>query len=232
VIFENPTYPAALLAGLLSFFSPCILPLIPAYFSFITGLSLDELTHGNAQNRKKIFVTTLIYVAGVSSTFIMLGGAASFLGNLLTEFEWAFRYIGGGIVILFGLHLLGVIHIHAMNFERKIHIRQKPLHLLGTFLVGMAFGVGWTPCIGPIFSTILVLAGREGAVLHGVSLLAVYSAGFTIPFLVMAFFITSVLDMVKALNRYIGLFNKLTGMLLILIGLLLIFDKFRFLAFF
>ncbi|MFH2092904.1 MAG: cytochrome c biogenesis protein CcdA [Pseudomonadota bacterium] len=230
MFFENPTFPAALLAGLLSFFSPCILPLIPAYFSFITGLTLDELTIDNAQNRKKVILATLFYVAGVSSTFIMFGGAASFLGTLLAQFEWIIRYLGGALIIVFGLHLLGIINIKAMNFERKLHVKTKPLHLMGTFVVGMAFGVGWTPCIGPIFSTILVLAGQEGSILKGALLLAVYSVGFSIPFLVMAFFISSVLGMVKAMNRYIGVFNKITGALLILIGLLLILDKFRLLS--
>ncbi|MFH2058225.1 MAG: cytochrome c biogenesis protein CcdA [Pseudomonadota bacterium] len=228
MLFENPTYSAALLAGLLSFFSPCILPLIPAYFSFITGLSLDELTQDKAENRNKVLLATLFYVAGVSSTFIMFGGAASFLGNFLAEYEWAFRYIGGTIIIVFGLHLLGIININAINFEKKIHVRKKPFHLMGIFVIGMAFGVGWTPCIGPIFSTILVLASKEGSVMEGISLLAVYSAGFSIPFLVMAFFISSVLDMVKTMTKYLGVLNKITGVLLISIGLLLIFNKFGF----
>lgn len=227
---DNITYPAALLAGVLSFFSPCILPLIPAYFSFITGLSLDELTEDKKETRNKVILSTLVYVAGVSSTFIMFGGAASFLGNLLLEYDWVIRYIGGAIIIVFGLHMIGLININAMNFEKRLHVKEKPMHLLGTFFIGMAFGVGWTPCIGPIFSAILVLASKEGSVLQGISLLAVYSAGFSIPFLVMAFSITSVLNMVRSMTKYVGLINKIAGALLIAIGLLLIFDKFRLLA--
>ena len=227
---ENITYPAALLAGLLSFFSPCILPLIPAYFSFITGLSLDELTENSTQTRKRVILSTLFYVAGVSSTFIMLGGAASFLGNLLAEYDWVLRYLGGAIVIVFGLHMLSVINIHVMNFEKKVIIKERPIHLLGIFFIGMAFGVGWTPCIGPIFSAILLLAGQEGSVFKGISLLTVYSAGFAVPFLVMAVFISSVLNLVKSLTKYVNLLNKTAGTLLVLIGLLLIFDKLRFLT--
>ncbi len=227
---DAPTFIAALIAGLLSFFSPCILPLIPAYFSFITGLTLDELTQGKTETRKKVILATLFYVAGVSFTFMIFGGAASLVGNLLTEYGWIIRYIGGGIIIIFGFHLLGIININALNFEHKIHVKEKPLHLMGTFLVGMAFGVGWSPCIGPIFLSILGLAVKEGSVIHGMTLLSVYSAGFAIPFLVMAVFITSVLDMVKSITRYMGVINKIAGTLLVVIGLLLILDKFRLIS--
>lgn len=228
VLTQDIAYTAALAAGVISFFSPCIWPLIPAYFSFITGLSLDELTQDKREVRKKVLLSTLFYVAGISTTFIMFGGSASFLGNLLAGYEWLIRYIGGGIVIIFGAHLLGIININVLNFEKKIHIQKKPLHLMGTYFIGMAFGVGWTPCIGPIFSSILLLAGNEGTVAKGIALLAVYSAGFAVPFLVMAVFITSMLEIMKRINRYIGLMNKFAGTLLIFIGLLLIFDKFSF----
>lgn len=228
VFTQDIAYTAALAAGLLSFFSPCILPLIPAYFSFITGLSLDELTQDKKQVRKKVIIATLFYVTGISTTFIMFGGSASFLGNLLTNYDWLIRYLGGTIIIVFGIHLLGLINISALNYEKKIHVNKKPLHLIGVYFIGMAFGVGWTPCIGPIFSAILLLASKEGSVIKGISLLAVYSAGFAIPFLLMAFFITSMLDIMKRINRYMGLLNKTAGSLLIFIGLLLIFDKFRF----
>ncbi len=227
---ENITYPAALLGGILSFFSPCILPLIPAYFSFITGLSLEELTQDNPKIRSKVVLSTLAYVAGISSTFIVLGGSASLLGNLISEFEWILRYVGGTIVIIFGLHLLGIININAMNFDKKLHVQKKPVHLAGIFLIGMAFGVGWSPCIGPILRAILVMAAKEGSLLKGSLLLTVYSAGFSIPFLIMAVFIPSVLTTVKAMTRYMGLLNKIAGSLLIFIGLLLILNRFRFLA--
>lgn len=227
---ENITYSAALFAGLLSFFSPCILPLIPAYFSFITGLTLDELTQDKKEVRQKVILSTLFYVAGFSFIFILFGASASFLGSVASQYSWVVRYLGGGIIIVFGLHLLGIINIKGFNFEKKIHVKEKPLHLMGVFVIGMAFGAGWSPCIGPLLGSILIVAGNQDTILKGVSLLAVYSAGLAIPFIIMSFFINSILGIMKRATRFIGALNKASGILLIVIGLLLIFDKFRLLA--
>ena len=227
---ENITYSAALFAGLLSFFSPCILPLIPAYFSFITGLTLDELTQDKKEVRQKVILSTLFYVAGFSFIFILFGASASFLGSVASQYSWVVRYLGGGIIIVFGLHLLGIINIKGFNFEKKIHVKEKPLHLMGVFVIGMAFGAGWSPCIGPMLGSILIVAGNQDSVLKGVSLLAVYSAGLAIPFIIISFFINSILGIMKRATRFIGALNKASGILLIVIGLLLIFDKFRLLA--
>jgi len=230
VFTENITYSAALVAGLLSFFSPCILPLIPAYFSFITGLTLDELTQDKKEVRQKVILSTLFYVAGFSFIFILFGASASFLGGVASQYSWVVRYLGGGIIIVFGLHLLGIINIKGFNFEKKIHVKEKPMHLMGVFVIGMAFGAGWSPCIGPLLGSILIVAGNQDTVLKGVSLLAVYSAGLAIPFIIMSFFINSILGIMKRATRFIGALNKASGILLIVIGLLLIFDKFRLLA--
>ena len=227
---ETITYPAALFAGLLSFFSPCILPLIPAYFSFITGLSLDELTEDKKETRRKVILSTLFYVAGFSFIFILFGASASFLGGFASKYSWVVRYLGGGIILVFGLHLLGIINIRGFNFEKKIHVKEKPLHLMGTFVIGMAFGAGWSPCIGPMLGSILIVAGNQKTILEGILLLSVYSAGLAVPFLLMSFFITSILEIMKRATRFIGIFNKISGLLLIAIGLLLIFDKFRLLG--
>ena len=227
---ETITYPAALFAGLLSFFSPCILPLIPAYFSFITGLTLDELTEDKKETRKKVILSTLFYVAGFSFIFILFGASASFLGGFANQYSWVIRYMGGGIILIFGLHLLGLINIKGFNFEKRIHVKKKPFHLMGTFVIGMAFGAGWSPCIGPMLGSILIVAGNQETVLQGVFLLAVYSAGLAIPFLIMSFFINSILEIMKRATKFIGVINKISGILLIVIGLLLIFDKFRLLG--
>lgn len=227
---ETITYPAALFAGLLSFFSPCILPLIPAYFSFITGLSLDELMEDKKETRKKVIMSTLFYVAGFSFIFILFGASASFLGGVASQYSWVVRYLGGGIILVFGFHLLGVINIKGFNFEKKIHVKKKPLHLMGTFVIGMAFGAGWSPCIGPMLGSILIVAGNQNTVLEGILLLGIYSAGLAIPFLIMSFFINSVLEFMKRTTKFLGVINKISGILLIAIGLLLIFDKFRLLA--
>ncbi|MCK5696260.1 MAG: sulfite exporter TauE/SafE family protein [Desulfobacula sp.] len=227
---ETITYPAALFAGLLSFFSPCILPLIPAYFSFITGLSLDELTEDKKETRRKVILSTLFYVAGFSFIFILFGASASFLGGFAAKYSWVVQYMGGGIILIFGLHLLGIINIKGFNFEKRIHVKEKPLHLMGTFVIGMAFGAGWSPCIGPMLGSILIVAGNQDTILEGIFLLSVYSAGLAIPFLIMSFFINSILEIMKRATKFIGIFNKIAGILLIVIGLLLIFDKFRLLA--
>ncbi len=227
---ENITYSAAIIAGLLSFFSPCILPLIPAYFSYITGLTLDELTENKKEVRQKVILSTLFYVAGFSFIFILFGASASFLGGVASQYSWVVRYLGGGIVVIFGLHLLGIINIKGFNFEKKIHVKEKPLHLMGVFVIGMAFGAGWSPCIGPMLGSILIVAGNQDTVLKGVSLLAVYSAGLAIPFIIISFCINSILGIMKRATRFIGALNKASGILLIIIGLLLIFDKFRLLA--
>ncbi|MCP4022579.1 MAG: cytochrome c biogenesis protein CcdA [Desulfobacteraceae bacterium] len=226
---ETITYPAALLAGLLSFFSPCILPLIPAYFSFITGLSLDELTEDKKETRQKVILSTLAYVLGFSFIFILFGASASFLGGLAAKYSWAVRYLGGGIIIVFGLHLLGIINIKALNFEKKIHMKEKPVHLLGTFVIGMAFGAGWSPCIGPMLGSILIVAGNQETIFEGIALLAVYSAGLAFPFMLISFFITHLLEIMRKAKKTLAIINKVAGILLILIGILLIFDKFKLL---
>jgi cytochrome c-type biogenesis protein len=230
VFTETITFPAAFAAGLLSFLSPCILPLIPAYFSFITGLSLDELTRGRQETRKKVILSTLAYVAGFSFVFIMFGASASFLGSVFTQYAYVVRYLGGAIILIFGLHLLGIINIKALSFEKRIHLKQKPVHLLGTFIIGMAFGAGWSPCIGPLLGSILIVAGNQDTLAKGVWLLATYSAGLALPFILMSFFITSLMEFMKKATRFIAVINKVAGGLLVLMGLMLIFDKFHLLV--
>jgi cytochrome c-type biogenesis protein len=230
VFTQTITFPAAFAAGLLSFLSPCILPLIPAYFSFITGLSLDELTAGSQQIRKKVILSTLAYVAGFSFVFILFGASASFLGSIFIQYAFFIRLIGGGIILVFGLHLLGVINIRALAFEKRLHLKDKPVHLAGIFIVGMAFGAGWSPCIGPLLGSILIVAGSQDTLARGVWLLAVYSAGLALPFFLMSVFISSMMPVMKKITRYIGIINKAAGGLLILMGLLLIFDKFQLLV--
>ena len=227
---ETVTFPAAFAAGLLSFLSPCVLPLIPAYFSFITGLSLDELTADNREIRQKVILSTLAYVAGFSTVFILFGASASLLGGMAARYSWVIRYLGGATVIVFGLHLLGVINIKAFQFEKRLHLKEKPLHLAGTFVIGMAFGAGWSPCIGPMLGSILIVAGNQDTILKGIWLLAVYSAGLALPFLLISVFINSMLPFMKKAMRLMGIINKCAGALLILIGILLIFDKFRLLG--
>ncbi|MCG8566707.1 MAG: cytochrome c biogenesis protein CcdA [Desulfobacterales bacterium] len=227
---ETVTFPAAFAAGLLSFLSPCVLPLIPAYFSFITGLSLDELTTDKAEIRKKVILATLAYVGGFSFVFILLGASASFLGGLAVQYAHWIRYVGGAIVLVFGLHLLGVLKIKAFQFEKRIHMQKKPIHLFGTFVIGMAFAAGWTPCIGPMLGSILIVAGNQDTVLQGVWLLAIYSAGLAIPFILISIFINSMMAIMARTRKYIGLVHKISGALLVALALLLMSNKIAILS--
>ena len=227
---ETVSYQAALIAGLLSFFSPCILPLIPAYFTFITGLSLDELTEDTGKTRQKVILATLAYVCGFSTVFILLGASASFMGGIIAKYSWIVRYVGGGIILVFGCHLLGLINIRGLNFERRIHLDEKPMHIMGTFVIGMAFGAGWSPCIGPMLGSILIVAGSQETVMQGIVLLSIYSAGLALPFLLISFFINRIIGIMRRATKVLGYVNKVAGILLIIMGILLITDKFRLLA--
>lgn len=222
---ETISYPAALLAGLLSFFSPCILPLIPAYFTFITGFTLDELTGSDSSIRKKVVLSTIAYVSGFSVVFILMGASASFLGSFIQIYSEAIRIMGGILIILLGLHLTGWLRFNALEVEKRVQVNKKPVHFMGTFLVGMAFGAGWSPCIGPLLGSILIIAGSKETVYEGISLLSVYSLGLAIPFVIMSFFINVMLSFLKKATRALKYFNRIAGILLILVGLSLVFNK-------
>lgn len=223
---ESISYSAALFAGLLSFFSPCILPLIPAYFTFITGLSLDELTDvRTGRVRARVILATLSYVLGFSLVFILMGASASFIGGAIFKYRDWIRIIGGTLIILFGIHMTGWIRFRALEFERRLQVQKKPLHFLGTFFVGMAFGAGWSPCIGPLLGSILIVAGNQETVASGIGLLSIYAAGLAIPFLVLAIFVDSLLIFIKKAAWSIRYINMTAGVLLLILGLLLVTDK-------
>lgn len=223
---ESVSFPAAFLAGLLSFFSPCILPLIPAYFTFITGFSLEELTEDfHSEIRKKVVLSTAFFVLGFSVVFILMGASASFLGSLIYAYRDFLRIIGGILIIVLGIHLTGIIHIRSLDFEKRIHLEKKPLHFFGTFIIGMAFGAGWSPCVGPLLGSILILAGSQETVWHGVFLLGIYSAGLAIPFIIISFFIHFLLIFIKKASRAMKYVNVVAGVLLIVVGLFLVTNK-------
>jgi cytochrome c-type biogenesis protein len=223
---EAISFPAAFLAGIFSFFSPCILPLIPAYFTFITGFSLEELTDAcNAEIKKKVIFSTVSYVLGFSFVFILFGASASYLGGFFYKYKEFIRIIGGILIIVFGVHLTGMIRIPGLDLEKRIQIEKKPLHFLGTFLIGMAFGAGWSPCIGPLLGSILIVAGSQDMVSQGVLLLGVYSAGLALPFIIMSIFINFLLIFMKKASRVVKYVNVIAGVLLIVIGLFLVTNK-------
>jgi cytochrome c-type biogenesis protein len=229
MLLDTVSYPAALAAGLLSFFSPCILPLIPAYFSFITGFSLEELTTvPTTRVRRKVILSTLVYVAGFTTVFILLGASASFLGRMVQTYSQVIRIAGGVLIILLGIHLTGLFRIPFLDYDKRVHMDQKPLHWAGTFLVGMAFGAGWSPCIGPLLGSILIMASSQDTVTQGMLLLGVYSIGLALPFIIMSFFITYLLKFLKKATRILGYVHGVAGVLLILLGLALVTNRLTF----
>ena len=223
---QTVSFPAAFVAGLLSFFSPCVLPLIPAYFTFITGFSIEELTEEyNSEIRKKVFLSTFLFVLGFSLVFILMGASASYLGGLMYTYKKLIRVIGGILIIILGIHLTGLIRIPGLDFEKRINLEKKPLHFFGTLIIGMAFGAGWSPCIGPLLGSILIIAGSQETVWQGVILLGIYSAGLAIPFIIMSIFINFLLIFIKKASKVLKYVNVVAGVVLIVVGLILVSNK-------
>lgn len=218
----------ALMAGILSFLSPCVLPLVPSYLSFVTGMSLEDLQEG--VDRKATLIHSLLFVAGFSIIFITLGASASFLGVFLRHYEVWIARIGGVVIIILGLHLTGVFRIAPLMRERRIHVSDKPAGYVGTLGVGAAFGAGWTPCIGPVLGAILTLAGTQDTVWSGVILLSVYSLGLAIPFLIAALALDLFLGAFSKFRRLLPVVEKASGVMLIVLGLLLATGSFTILS--
>lgn len=213
-------------AGLLSFLSPCVLPLIPSYVTFITGMSVEEVQHA----RRNALVHSLLFIAGFTLIFLLLGATATVMGRALLAYrDWISR-IGGALIIVFGLYLLGVFNIGAFARERRWHIADKPVGYLGTVLVGIAFGAGWTPCIGPILGSILIYTSSQADLGRGLLLLFAYSLGLAIPFLVASLAINHFLTAFSRLRRHMMWISRVGGLLLIGIGVLLVTNYFTILA--
>ncbi|MDX9819283.1 MAG: cytochrome c biogenesis protein CcdA [Desulfococcus multivorans] len=220
---QTISYSAAFLAGLLSFMMPCVFPLIPAYFTFITGYSLDELTHdSSAAVRKKVFLSTLAFVSGFSVLFIALGGLAASFGGLFAQHKDIIRIIGGVIIIILGIHLTGIFRIHFLEIDKRVQIQKKPLHFFGTFIVGMAFGAGWSSCTGPMLGSIIAMATTQETVWQGMVLLALYTLGLALPFLLISVFINYLLVFMRRIGRAVKYINPIAGALLIIVGVFLL----------
>ncbi len=217
-------------AGVLSFLSPCVLPLVPSYVSFVTGMGAEELEEGGGRVRRTILFHSLLFVAGFSLVFIAFGASATYLGQLLRDGQVWITRIGGVLVILFGLHLLGLTPLRFLSRERRVHLQRKPLGYFGAFAVGVTFGAGWTPCIGPILGGILTLAATRGQVSDGVQLLSFYSAGLALPFLASSLGLSWFMETFRKFRRHIGWVERASGGLLVLVGLLLLSGQFTVLA--
>jgi len=218
-------------AGLLSFLSPCVLPLVPSYATFITGMSLDELRDAEtARTRRAVLVHGVLFVLGFTLVFMILGASATFLGSLLAYASRWVERVGGVMLILFGLYLLGVLRLPGAGREWRMHLANKPVGYLGTLLVGITFGAGWTPCIGPVLGGILTLAATRGSMVEGMGLLAVYSAGLAIPFLLSTVLIERFLTTFKRIRQWLPWINRVSGAMLLVLGVLLFTGSFSTLS--
>jgi len=229
---ENVSIFVAISAGIISFLSPCILPVIPSYLAFITGISLEELSQQESLRkvRKKVITNSLMFILGFSIIFITLGASATVIGKFLyNNIRW-FEIIGGVLVIILGLHFAGIFRLKFLDREKKIHLKKKPLGYLGTCLVGMAFGAGWTPCVGPILGAILAMAATTQDVLKGIILLAFYSAGLGLPFFLSAIILHKFFEYFKTIRKYFKVISIVGGVLLIIVGILLISGYFSSLS--
>jgi cytochrome c-type biogenesis protein len=226
---EEATLVTAFVAGILSFISPCVLPLVPGYLSFISGISLEEMRgHGGtapASATRHVFLASLAFVAGFSLVFVALGATASTLGAFLFRRISLLEKIAGVLLIIFGLHTIGVLRIPWLYREARLETR-RPVGMLGAFLVGLAFAFGWTPCIGPILGSIMALAAEEGTLRQGVKLLAVYSLGLGLPFLAAALAIDRFLSAFARIRRHYRTIEVVAGLLMVIVGVLLFTDQF------
>ena len=213
-------------AGLLSFLSPCVLPLVPSYITFITGLGLEDVSRA----RRTTFVHALLFVLGFSFIFVALGAGATAFGQLMLAYRTWIARAGGVLMIAMGLWMLGVLRINALQTERRVHLSDKPLGYLGTVVVGIAFGAGWTPCLGPTLGAILLLAANETEMTKGLGLLSAYSAGLAVPFLLSALALERFLAFFQRFKRNLGTVNRIAGVLLIVVGVLMFTGWFERLA--
>lgn len=216
----------ALGAGFLSFISPCVLPLIPSYIAFITGISFEDLNEDAKSKRKEILKITmmnsLFFILGFSFVFIALGALSTFIGGFLKENQRIIQIVGGAVIVILGIHILGVFKVKQLYMDKRVHLSKKPRGIIGSILVGITFAAGWTPCIGPILGSILILASQNDTIMQGIVLLSVYSLGLAVPFFLSSVLFTSFLTASSKIKKYFRLIEIISGGLLIIIGVLLI----------
>ncbi|MFA6055419.1 MAG: cytochrome c biogenesis protein CcdA [Thermodesulfovibrionales bacterium] len=229
---KDVSYTLAFFAGVLSFLSPCVLPLLPSYVSFITGLSFKDLTVRVDRKAVRYLTLTnsLAFIGGFSFVFIALGISSSAVGGLLFQYIDYIRIIGGILVIIFGLFISDILSLDFFMKDKRIHLTGKPAGYFGTFLVGMTFAAGWSPCVGPYLGTILLYAGSKGSMIYGLKLLTVYSLGLGIPFLLSALAINTFLSYSPKIVKYMRAIKIVSGVILIIFGVMLLTDRLRVLS--
>jgi len=221
---------AAFVAGLLSFLSPCVLPLVPGYVSLISGASIETLQQADRKLTRSVMINSITFIIGFSIVFIALGAVATTVGQLTMQYRRELARIAGVIIIIFGLHLTGVFKINALYADKRLHAVKGGASPLGAFLVGFAFAFGWTPCIGPILAGILLLAGSQDTVMKGVLLLMVYSLGLAVPFLLTSLGVNRFLGFYSRFRRHLHTVEVVSGVLLIVFGALILLNKFTILS--
>ncbi|MCD6519462.1 MAG: cytochrome c biogenesis protein CcdA, partial [Anaerolineae bacterium] len=217
---ESVTFPTAFVAGLLSFFSPCILPLVPVYLGYMAGTAASNL---GQTKRLRVLGHAFFFVLGFGLVFVLLGAAAGLLGHAIDPIMPYVIKVGGLILIIFGLHMMGMISIPSLNMEKRLEIQEgKQGSYWSSFLIGVVFAAGWTPCVGPVLSAILILAANSQTATTGAGLLAIYAAGLGIPFLLVAGLINAALPLLRRASRYLHIASVIGGILLVLMGFLLL----------
>jgi cytochrome c-type biogenesis protein len=223
MISHEVTYIGAFIAGLLSFLSPCVLPLIPSYITYITGVSFADLQaeHPSHIIRQKTILHSLCFIFGFTVVFVLLGASATYIGSFLHDNANFIRKIGGVLLVLLGIHVTGLIPFKFLLGEKRVSIKHKPSGYIGSFLVGIVFAAGWTPCIGPILAAILAVAATAEKVYQGIVLLLLYSLGLGVPFFISALAMHRFLVVFNRFKKYIRLFEIITGVFLVVIGVLI-----------
>ena len=228
------SYAGALGAGILSFLSPCVLPLVPPYLCFLGGVTIDQITDEDNEDEgltRRVFITAVFFVLGLATVFIMLGATASALGQMVADYMEVLSTIAGLIIIVLGLHFMGLLRIPLLYREARFNAASKPASLFGAYIIGLAFAFGWTPCVGPILAAILFVAGSDDSVMYGISLLAVYAAGLGIPFLIAALAIRPFMGFMSRFKRHMQTIERVIGALLVVTGILFITGEFSVLAY-
>ncbi|HJS72823.1 MAG TPA: cytochrome c biogenesis protein CcdA [Vicinamibacteria bacterium] len=228
---------AALAAGVISFISPCVLPIVPGYISFISGASLSELKNPidlDPARRRELFwrvaANSLFFVLGFSVVFVAMGASATYIGQWFAANRLVLARIAGAVIIVLGLHTMGITPIKWLNYEKRVQTQSRPMSVLGSFLVGLAFAFGWSPCIGPILAGVLVLAAQQNTVSQGIALLTAYSLGLGIPFIVTGLAIHRVLGFFGRIKKHMKLVEVTAGALLIVVGVLVATDSLQALS--
>jgi cytochrome c-type biogenesis protein len=222
----------ALVAGLISFISPCVLPIVPGYLSFISGINMAQMkgTERPTGLALRVGLTSLAFVLGFSTVFVALGAAATMVGYYLQQYKRELGMVGGVVIIILGLHTAGILPIKWLLYEKRAEVKTRPLGLIGAYVVGLAFAFGWTPCIGPILGAILLYASQQETVSEGVLLLAAYSAGLGIPFVLSGLAINGFFAAFGRIRRHMKVVEYVSGALLVGVGLLLVTDRLTVLA--